>query len=358
MAVGQVLVDKPRGQIIWRGVVVMMLLAGVGMALIYSGQHSEEAGQSAQQVGGMSSWMSPSVGFNASHSPEPTFKTGLERMPTSLAGTEVAGDLREDDQGRLIIDKGVRDTFDYFLSSRGEQSDAVLDARIRAYVKHRLGQRAAQQALSLLDGYLAYLQKLDVLSQQSRSGATTEPKVRLAMLIELRSRSFTPDVVQALFGLELAYDQYTVDKMAVFKDASLTPLQKANQLKALRLALPADLQANMDATEVAPTLQAVTQEWRERGGSVADLKSLREALVGKDATARLEALDRDEQNWQTRIQTYLQDRSAIMSDATLAEGVKQEKIQRLVVNSFSATEQLRVSSYERMSDQKLATSQP
>lgn len=338
--------------------VVVLMVAGLGMGLVYFRQPSGVASPSELQVEGMSSWMSPTVGFNASHTPEPTFKTGLERMPPSLAGTEVAGDLREDDQGRLVMDRGVRDTFDYFLSSRGEQPDAVLDARIRAYVKHRLGVRAAQQALALLDGYLTYLQKLDVLSQQARGGATMEPKARLATLVELRSRSFTADVVQAFFGLELAYDQYTVDKMAVFKDANLSPVQKATQLKALRQALPADLQANLDATEVAPTLQAVTQEWRDRGGTVADLKSLREALVGKEATARLEELDRDEQNWQMRIQAYLQDRSAIMSDATLADGVKHERVQRLLASSFSASEQLRVSSYERMSDQKLATSQP
>jgi len=338
--------------------VAVLIVAGVSIGLFYFRPPADVVSASELQVGGMSSWMSPTVGFNASHTPEPTFKTGLERMPPSLTGTEVAGDLREDDQGRLIMDKGVRDTFDYFLSSRGEQPDAVLDARIRAYVKHRLGAKAALQALSLLDGYLAYLQKLDVLSQQARGGVTMEPKERLATLIELRSRSFTADVVQAFFGLELAYDQYTVDKIAVFKDPNLSPVQKATQLKALRQALPADLQANMDATEMAPTLQAVTQEWRERGGTVADLKSLREALVGKEATARLEELDRDEQSWQMRIQTYLQDRSAIMSDATLADGVKHERVQRLLVTSFSASEQLRVSSYERMSDQKLATSQP
>lgn len=358
MAVGQVVVDSKRGQSWRRWMVAVLMVACVSMGLIYWGQPADVVSPLELQVGGMSSWMSPTVGFNASHTPEPTFKTGLERMPPSLAGTEVAGDLREDDQGRLIMDKGVRDTFDYFLSSRGEQTDAVLDARIRAYIKHRLGALAAQQALSLLDGYLAYLQKLDVLSQQARGGVTTEPKERLATLVALRSRSFTADVVQAFFGLELAYDQYTVDKMAVFKDPRLSPVQKANQLKALRLALPVDLQANMDATEVAPTLQAVTQEWRDRGGTVADLKSLREALVGKEATARLEELDRDEQNWQMRIQTYLQDRSTIMSDATLADGVKQERVQRLLASSFSAPEQLRVSSYERMSEQKLATSQP
>ena len=70
-----------------------------------------------------------------------------------------------------MIDRGVRDVFDR-LSSRGEQADAIIDARIRAYVKNRLGRRAAQQALGLLDAYLGYLQRLDVAATKTNGGAS------------------------------------------------------------------------------------------------------------------------------------------------------------------------------------------
>lgn len=358
MAVGRVVMDGKRGRWGRRLAIGASVVAALLMWLAYVGRHAVNDTKPGSQADGMSSWMFASAGMPVSHAPAPTFKTGLEGLPSSLAGTEVAGDLREDEQGRLILDKGVRDVFDYFLSSRGEQPDAVLNARMRAYVQHRLRPPAAQQALALLDGYLAYLQKLDVLSQQSRGGASMTPKERLALLVDLRSRSFTADVVQAFFAMDQAYDQYTVDKIAVFNDRSLSPVQKANQIKALRLALPVALQANLDAAEVAPTLQAVTQDWRERSGSVAELRSLREVLVGKEATDRLEDLDRDEQAWQVRIHAYLQARSVILADVSLADDTKQERIQRLMGSGFSASEQLRVSSYERMADQKLAMNPP
>ena len=120
----------------------------------------------------------------------------------------------------------------------------------------------------------------------------------------------------------------------------------------MRQALPADLQGSLDATEVAHSLEAVTQELRQRGGSVAELRTVRENLVGAEAADRLEVLDRENQAWQARIQTYLQARAAVLADATLAEPVKQERIQALMKAGFSASEQLRVESYERMSDQK------
>lgn len=354
MTVGRVVMDGKRGRWLRRLAVGTSVVAALLMWLAYLGHRASDDTKPGPQAEGMSSWMSASVGTQAANAPVPTFKTGLEALPSSLAGTEVAGDLREDEQGKLILDKGVREVFDYFLSSRGEQPDAVLDARMRAYVKHRLHMPAAQQALALLDSYLAYLQQLDVVSQKSRNGASMAPKERLALLVDLRSRSFTADVVQAFFALDQAYDQYTVDKITVFNDRSLSPIQKANQIKALRQALPQDLQASLDATEVAPTLQAVTQEWRERGGSVADLRTLRETLVGKEAADRLEDLDRDEQAWQVRMQAYLQARALILADVSLAEAVKHERVQRLMSSSFSASEQLRVPSFERMSDQKLA----
>lgn len=353
MAVGQVKLDSKGGRWARRLAMGVAVAAAAWMGMAYVGRPAREAAEQGGKPQGMSSWMSASVGANASHTPAPTFKTGLEGMPQSLAGTEVAGDLREDEHGQLIVNRGVRDVFDYFLSSRGEQPDAVLDARIRAYVKHRLGATAAQQALTLLDAYLGYLQQLDGLSTQARGGATLEIGERLAALERLRVSSFTSDVVQAFFGQEQLYEHYTVDKMAVVNDRGLTPVQKAAKLKALRMALPADLQANLDATEVAQGLQAVTQEWRQRGGTVAELRVIRESVVGKEAADRLEALDRDNQEWDSRVQAYLQARANVLADASLADSVKQERVQALRSAGFSNGEQLRVQTFERMADQKL-----
>lgn len=302
--------------------------------------------------------MSPQVGRESGAVAVPAFKTGLEDLPTSLVGTDVAGELIEDAQGNLVISKGVRDLFDYFLSSRGEQADAILDARIRAHVRHRLGAKAAQQALAVLDSYLGYLQQLDAIATQARSGASLDPAERFAVLERLRSSRFTPDVAQAFFADEQQYDRYTLDKIAVFNDGSLSPLQKAAKLKALRLALPKSLQDALDATEMAQSLDAVTQDWRKRGGTVAELRTIRESVVGKEASDRLETLDRENQLWEARIQTYLQARATIMADATLADATKHDRLQALRGAGFSGGEQLRVRTYERMADQKLVAVGP
>ncbi len=353
MAVGGVMLDAKTGRGPRRLAVGLVVVCTAWFGLAYLGRHGDETASQNGQPQGMSSWMSASVGGQAASAPAPTFKTGLEGLPRSLEGTEVAGDLREDERGQLVVNRGVRDVFDYFLSSRGEQPDAVLDARIRAYVKHRLGAPAAQQALALLDAYLGYLQQQDILATQAGGAATMDIRDRMTTLDRLRARSFTPDVVQAFFEQEQRYDQYTVDKVAVFNDTSLTPVQKAAKLKALRMALPADLQANLDATEVAQSLHTVTQEWRQRGGTAPELRIIRESVVGKDAADRLESLDRETQEWDARMQAYLQARAAILADVSLAESTKQERVHALRMAGFSSGEQLRVETLERIADQKL-----
>lgn len=289
----------------------------------------------------------------------PAFKTGLEDLPRSLQGTEVPSDGLLDARGQLILSRAIRDLFDYFLSSRGEQPDLVLDARIRAYLRHRLPAAASEQALTLLDAYLMYLQKVDGTIQQAQGATSTlTPAERLSTLKRLRRESLSPQAVEAFFGAEEHYDQYTVDKLAVLDDKALSPLQKSQQLKSLREALPEPLRASLDASELSQSLSAVTDDWRQRGGSVEELRTLRENIVGAEATQRLEALDRDNAQWDARVQAYLQARAGILSDAALSPPMKQQRIQTMLQGSFSASEQLRVQAYERMNDAQASHSSP
>lgn len=296
----------------------------------------------------MSTWMKAGVGEGAIS--VPVFKTGLEDLPRSLQGTEVPGEGLLDAQGQLIVSRSLRDLFDYFLSSRGEQADAVLDARIRAYLRHKLPAAAADQALVLLDAYLNYLQKVDGTIQQAQAGRPLSPVERLSTLQRLRRESMSPQAVAAFFGDEEQYDQYTVDKIVVLEDTALTPIQKSQKLKTLRESLPKSLRVNLDAAEVSQSLTAVTDDWRQRGGSVAELRALRENIVGAEAAQRLEALDRDNAQWDARVQAYLQARASILADAALSQAMKQQKIEAMLQAGFNGTEQLRVQAYERMSD--------
>lgn len=281
------------------------------------------------------------------------FRTGLEDLPASLRGTDVDGSLEEDAAGNLKITRGVRNLFDYFLSARGEQPDAVLQDRMRAYIRSHLKTTAAQQALSLMTSYLTYMQQLDEAMKAMPADNLDALKARLAAIERMRAANFAPDVVTAFFGEDSMYDHYSLDKLGVMADASLSPLQKAARLKELRQALPAEMRDNMGAAEQVQVLNDVTAQWKQTSGNAAELRAIRESMVGRPATDRLEALDREEHAWTERVSSYLRARTDLINDPTLADAVKQQRIAALRNSSFTGPDQIRAAALERIADEKV-----
>lgn len=346
------LVVHPASPLRRRGVAVALVVMAAAVGWwAWQARRAAVVGSGADTASGLSTWLH--AGERSSAAPTvalPTFRSGLEDLPTSLRGTEVDGELREDAQGHLVIARGVRSVFDYFLSTRGEQPDAVLHERIRAYIRYHLKSIAAGEALALLDHYLAYQHDIDGALATSRANDLDALRNRVATIERLRNQHFEPTVVQAFFDDESTYDHYTLDKMTVLADASLSPQQKAVRLKELRQALPTALREHMDVAEQVQSLNDVTDQWRSRHGSPAELRVIRESMVGAPAADRLEALDREESAWDARIQTYLQARQAVLNDPTLAEATKQQRLVALRTGSFSGPEQIRATTFERMAD--------
>lgn len=276
------------------------------------------------------------------------FRTGLERLPASLAGTAVGGELEEDLDGRLKVTRGVRNVFEYFLSGEGEETRGTTVARIKAYVRSRLRPAAAAEATALLDTYLAYKDQLASQNSGAGGGGLAAALSRLRAMHDLRRRVFEPAVAAAFFGDDEVHDRYAADKIALLNDPDLAPEVKATRLAALRRQQPAALQQQMAETELVGTLDEVTAQWKAQGGSPAALRELRENLVGKEAANRLEALDRENADWNSRIESYLQQRDTLLQDPTLAESARPHRLQALKMQAFDPAERIRLEAIERI----------
>ena len=75
-------------------------------------------------------------------------------LAPSLQGTEVNCPLQVDAKGQLILSRGIRDCFDYFLSSVGEKTESNLIADIRQYLTGLLPDTAQPYAFKLLNKYI------------------------------------------------------------------------------------------------------------------------------------------------------------------------------------------------------------
>jgi lipase chaperone LimK len=195
--------------------------------------------------------------------PAPEVEPGLPPRPRSLRATKVDGGLVVDADGRFVPTPDARRLFDYYLAATGEEPDEVIQARVRAAIGRRLQGEAARQAEEVFARYLTYREGARVLAEQGLGDAPLRD--RFARIHALRRETLGDATADAFFGEEEAAEQAALDG---------TP------------------QPEMAPALLALTLRAEEARIRAAGGGPAEIRALRERLVGPEAADRLEALDR------------------------------------------------------------------
>lgn len=284
------------------------------------------------------------------------FVTGLERLPASLQGTEVDGEIIIDGNHQLVVTRRLRDMFDYFLTTIGEEPLATVVARIQAYIRHRVPDPAQGQAIHLLNQYLAYRNALKTIPEVGGLSADQIDPDAVARQKQqeqqLRRQFFSNTEIEAFFADEDAYDQYSLAAIKIHRNSNLSEAQKAEQLAALMNQLPTGLQDNLKATSQYQQLDTLTTAIHARGGSPEEIRQMRLNLVGADATARLEAIDSEHASLDQRVSQYVQQKQQIMGQANLSPEQKALQIEQLEQQHFDAQERLRLAALEQLAKQK------
>ena len=275
------------------------------------------------------------------------FVTGLENLPASLHDTEVDGGFELDADGNLIITNRIRQLFDYFLSAQGEESLATIVQRLRAYIHNTLSGDAAAEAEQLLENYIGYLDDVATLDSTVTPGQAIDPaqlRAQKEQLAAIRAGRFDAVTNDAFFAEEEAYDRYTLARLEVMQDENLSADERANRLAALESQLPPELQESLRDVTRYQDLQTLTQQWQESDGNPANLQQMREHLVGREAAERLAKLDQERAEWQRRVDSWLQEREAILSNPGISDADKERQIDAARGRLFNEQEQIRVRS--------------
>jgi lipase chaperone LimK len=284
----------------------------------------------------------------------PSQKMVAGPMPTlapSLRGTEIDCPLQVDKKGQLVLTIGIRNCFDYFLSSLGEKTEPELITDIRQYLTTTLPSTALPYALKLLDQYIAYRHGQTQPTTQAKSLTADSFQAILLAQKSLRLKFFTPVEAEVFFGNEESYDQYTVNLMRINADSSLTESQKAAKIADLLNQMPTALADSMRPLMQYAELQQLTKQIQARGGSADELHTMRVSLVGPAAAGRLDQLDVDSANWQKQVNGYLSARAQILKAGGDSVN-QQEAITTLRNQTFSSSEdRIRAQTYETMRDQ-------
>jgi len=276
--------------------------------------------------------------------------SGAMRAAPADAPT-LPGTLQVDANGHLMPTPALREWFDTELRRAGARLENLPSVRVQllAAIQTRLPAVATQEALALFDRYVDYGRALQaqIRADQARGldGGTSldADMARLYAIESLRSHHFSPAESSALFGNDLLWDRYRIARQQTLNDHTIALLDEARRLKQLRAELPAGLREDPAAGSARQDLAALTAEWRRRQGSPAELRALREELLGAAGADQVEADGRRGQAWHQQLGTYSAQRQAVLRDPSLSDVQRQQALERLRQESLNVLEQLQTS---------------
>jgi lipase chaperone LimK len=275
----------------------------------------------------------------------------LTALPASFSGTTVDGIFRLDADGNLLISEDIRRIFDYFLAAIGEEPLRASVKRLRTYIAANLPANARGQALALLNQYLEYKRELVLLERDLPQMATLDAmRQREAAVQALRARIFDGQTQQAFFAREEAYNQFTLQRLAILHDSQLDDGGKAAAVDHLRNSLPIEMQDTV-LPQLQNELRQQTTQLQAAGAKPEQIRQLRQQLVGAEATQRLEVLDQQRLSWKKRIARYSSDKAAILNNPGMSASDKRSAITQLAAESFDEREQLRLEAAAQLATQ-------
>ncbi len=256
----------------------------------------------------------------------------LPPPPSSLAGTEVDGELAVDGAGNLVVSEEVRRFFDYFLAATGEEPNETIRARIEAALDARLPARAAAQGRELLARYLAYREATRGLR------ADGDLEARMLAVRALRRDRLGADAAEKLFASADAADDAALARRRVLAETQAGSAERERGLAQVEARMPEALRA-AEAEASAP-LAAMRREddLRASGAGEDEIRAARVTAFGPDGAARLGALDRERAAFRARVEAFLARRASLSPD----------EARRLLEQTFTPEERVRVDALDRL----------
>lgn len=291
------------------------------------------------------------------------FTTGLENLPRSLQGTTVDGEIIIDEHKQLVVTEGLRRLFDYFLSAFGEEEDSVIYDRVKSYIRHHTPEPAASQAITIFDQYVAYLKALPELEKRYGNlqlQATQNGELDLNVVAQrkqdvakLRQRHFAKPTINAFFGAEEDYDNYSVEMIRINQNEQLSDAQKEVARQDYISRMPNNLtKANIEQQANINALTTRTEQMKAKGATAEELYKMRRELVGAPAAARLAQVDQEDENFDQRFNQYQAQKQRLLSQNTDSTQT-QNQLNQFELQLFDESERKRLAGYAALQQQKV-----
>ena len=277
-------------------------------------------------------------------------------LPDSLRDVFIKPVLLTDEQGNLIVTSDLKNLFDAFLTLNNLESTEQITQQIRDYLTQSLNQPALDQSLAILEGYINFKHALyeELKAGQLGDLSLGQPGVSIQTLSEhlnaqraLRAQHLSAEVVDVFFSAQDDLDNFTLNRLTIAADQSLSAEEKLQALAVLEANTPDHIMDSRKQADPISELRTAEAHLKQQGASAEAIHEFRVNEIGVDAAARYAQLDTERAQWAQRLADYNQAKQAILDEAGLSEDEQQTQLQALIESRFDARERLRVEAQAR-----------
>ncbi|MDQ0071099.1 lipase chaperone LimK [Variovorax boronicumulans] len=194
--------------------------------------------------------------------------------------------------------------FESALAEAQATGKAAFMAMAPGLLAKRLPAELVARAMGLLERYIDMQEAMQALPPPE-AGDPASLRKTIEARAEVRRRYFAPEEIEGLFGDEIRQDALMADKMALARDANLTPEEREAAAKRSEEALLTPEQREQRRAFTAQVdVQRQTDAMDARGASAQERFAERSATYGYEAARQLAALDQENQDWNSRLDQY------------------------------------------------------
>lgn len=221
--------------------------------------------------------------------------------------------------GALVINDDTRTVLDMLAGSLPERPDASTMRELEKLARAGLPERAATEISSLLANYLAYkAAEVDLLKQQ-RADASLSPTDALQQLAALRRRHFDAATANVLFTGDEARMRYDIGAAAINADGRITEIAKQEKKAALRELIAQQSGMQLEGESIDDELLRLHRHvvaLRLKGRTEIEVMQVREQVLGADAAANLNEMERYQVEWERRSKEFDEKKAALPEPAS------------------------------------------
>lgn len=237
-----------------------------------------------------------------------TASAALTPASAALAAASAASSMAAGADPLLV--PGLRHTLEALLLEAGDASDPeALKQRLAQLVGQHFPAALATRALALAERYVDYRVALGALSPPRDPGDPRALREALEARQKIRQQHFQDEEYDALFAQEAELDRYTLARLEIARNTQLTPQQRDSALRAAESELAPERRAERAAATAHLDAAAQTAAFNTQGVGDVQRHMARSAQFGEQAAHALAQLDREDQQWQSRLDELSRARS-------------------------------------------------